>query len=142
MQKTEKQFIGVIAAEVNNFEQRQIMCGIIEKAQETGKRTVVFSNLYNPYEYDQSLALKNSVYELIFSQDLSGLILIEEAILNETLRGQIRALLERRQDIPVIVIGIFVPAIAFPNVTFINSSDEEDMAELDSKYIRSGAWIC
>ena len=130
MPDTEKKFIGVIAAEVNNIEQRQIMLGIIEKAQETGRRTVVFSNLYNPYEYDQSLALENSVYDLIFSQELCGLIMISESILNDTLRGQIRALLERRQDIPVIVIGIFVPALAFPNVTFINSSDAEDISDI------------
>lgn len=130
MQKTDKQFIGVIAAEVNNIEQRQIMLGIIEKAQELGRKTVVFSNLYNPYEYDQSLALENSVYDLIFSQDLRGLIMISESILNETLREQIRALIEQRTDIPVIVIGLFVPALAFPNVTFINSSDAVDMADI------------
>ncbi|MBR6418886.1 MAG: substrate-binding domain-containing protein [Oscillospiraceae bacterium] len=122
--------IGVVAAEVNSIEQREIMKGLIKRAQELGKKTVVFSNIYNPYEYDEALDLENSVYELIFSQELCGLILISESILNEKLREKIRAMLEQRQDIPVVIIGIYVPTLDFPNVRFINSSDEDDMEEI------------
>ena len=125
-----KGMIGVIAAEVNSIEQRQIMKGIIRRAQEIGRKVVVFSNLYNPYEYNNDLALENKIYELIFSQDLCGLVLIEESIINETLREIIRGMLEKRQDIPVCAIGIYVEEIAFPNVRFIDSDDARDIEEI------------
>ena len=131
-----KGMIGVIAAEVNSIEQRQIMKGIIRKAQEVGRKVVVFSNLYNSYEYNNDLALENRIYELMFSPDLCGLVLIEESIINETLREIIRGMLEKRQDIPVCAIGIYVEAIAFPNVHFIDSDDARDMEELTEHLIQ------
>ena len=73
---TEKCYIGVIAAEVNSIEQRQIMKGVIAEGQELRQRIVVFSNIYNSYEYDQSLDLENNIYELMFSQELCGLIMM------------------------------------------------------------------
>ena len=76
--ETKADIIGVIAAEVNSIEQRQIMKGIIQKAQEIGRKIVVFSNLYNPFEFNNDLALENKVYELMFSPELCGLILISK----------------------------------------------------------------
>lgn len=123
-------YIGVIAAEVNSIEQRQIMNGIIDQARTLGKRIVVMSNLYNPYEYDETLALENDIYGLMFSPTLSGLIMIAESFTNDTLREKMRAMLEQRQDIPVVVIGIYVPALDFPNVRFINADDALDLEDL------------
>ena len=123
---TEADIIGIIAAEVNSIEQRQIMKGIIQKAQEIGRKIVVFSNLYNPYEFNNDLALENKVYELMFSPQLCGLILIEESFVNETLREILRGMLEKRQDIPVVAIGVYIEALDFPNVQFINSDDMRD----------------
>ena len=112
----QKSIIGIIAAEVNSIEQRQIMKGVIEKAQMLGRKVVVFSNLYNPYEYNNDLMLENKIYELMFSQELCGLILIEESIINQTLRELLRGMLARRQDIPVCAIGIYIKELDFPNV--------------------------
>ena len=128
--------IGVIAAEVNSIEQRQIMKGIIGKAQEIGRKIVVFSNLYNPYEFNNDLALENKVYELMFSRQLCGLILIEESFVNETLREILRSMLEKRQDIPVVAIGVYLPELDFPNVQFINSDDKSD-AETIAEHLLS-----
>ncbi len=135
MEETEKKCIGVVAAEVNNIEQREIMKGIIAKAQEVGRKTIVFSNLFNAYEFDESLALENYVYNLTRSQQLSGIILIAESFMNDTVRAIIRNLLEQRQDIPVVVIGIFIPELAYPNVRFINASDFEDMSDITTHLI-------
>lgn len=130
MPNTEKQFIGVLAAEVNSIEQRQIVKGIGARAQQLGKKTIIFSNLYNPYDFDDALACENDIYQLIFSSALCGLILIEESFLNEKLRKIVCDLLRQRQDIPVIAIGIYVKALDFPNVHFINADDAEDMAQI------------
>jgi len=130
-----KGIIGVIAAEVNSIEQRQIMNGIIRKAQEIGRKVVVFSNLFNTYEYSNDLALENRIYELILSQDLCGLVLIEESIINSTLRDIIRSYLEKRQDIPVCAIGIHVDAFDLPNVHFIDSDDSRDIEEITTHLI-------
>ena len=100
MQNQEKQFIGVIAAEANSMEQRQIIKGVIEEAQACGEAVVVLSNVYNPYEYDYALRLENDIYKLIFSPQLRGLILIEESFINENIRQILRNLLHRRQDLP------------------------------------------
>lgn len=136
MTEKERSSIGVVAAEVNSIEQREIMKGLIRRAQEIGRRTVVFSNIYNPYDYDKALDLENSVYELMFSPSLSGLILIAESFLNETIRAKIKDLLSRRQDIPIVIIGLYVPSLDFPNVRFINSSDEDDMADITEHMLR------
>ena len=135
MSMTEKRFIGVIAAEVNSIEQRQIMKGVIAEGQALRQRIVVFSNIYNSYEYDQSLDLENNIYELMFSQELCGLIMIAESFTNEKLRDKVRDLLEKRQDIPVVVIGIYIPSLSFPNVRFINANDSLDMECITSHLI-------
>ena len=122
--------IGVVAAEVNSIEQRQIMQGIITKTQEIGKRIVIFSNLYNPYNFDESLALENYIYKLMHSPALCGIVLIAESFTNDRIREIVRAELAKRQDIPVVVIGIDIPALDFPNVTFINASDASDMGDI------------
>lgn len=127
MQNQEKQFIGVIAAEANSMEQRQIIKGVIEEAQACGEAVVVLSNVYNPYEYDYALRLENDIYKLIFSPQLRGLILIEESFINENIRQILRNLLHRRQDLPVVAIGIYIDELDFGNVSFLNTDDREDM---------------
>ena len=53
-----RQFIGIIAAEANSLEQRQIIKGIVAEAQGRNQTAVIFSNVYNPYEYDMRCGLK------------------------------------------------------------------------------------
>lgn len=125
-----KNIIGIIAAEVNSIEQRQIAKGIISRAQECGYKTVVLSNLYNPYEYSEALALENDVYQLMLSDQLCALILVEEFVISEKLRELICELLGKRTDIPVVILGIYIKELDRPNVCFIDTDDEADMAEI------------
>lgn len=132
---TENRFIGIIAAEINSIEQRQIMKGVIAEGQALKQRIVAFSNVYNSYEYDKSFDLENNIYEMIYSPELCGLIMIAESFTNEQLRDRVSRMLEKRQDIPVVVIGIYIPALAFPNVRFINANDSQDMEIITSHLI-------
>ncbi|MCQ2434765.1 MAG: substrate-binding domain-containing protein [Oscillospiraceae bacterium] len=129
LQKMRK-IIGVVAAEVNGIEQRQIMKGIITRAQAYDFHTVVLSNIYNPYEFDEQLALENEIYELALSPELCGIILIAESFVGKHVQKKVISFLQQRQDIPVIVIGIYIKEFAFPNVRFINASDDSDIEEV------------
>lgn len=125
-----RRIIGVVAAEVNSIEQREIMKGIITRAQAFDFHTVVLSNIYNPYEFDEQLALENEIYELALSPELSGIILISESFVGKHVQNKVISFLQQRQDIPVIVIGIYIKEFAFPNVRFINASDDSDIEEV------------
>ena len=120
--------ICVIAAEANNIEQRQLLKGIISSAQACGRKIVVLSNVFNPYESSEALAKENEIYQLMLSDQLCGLILIEESVINEDLRKLIRDLLFRRSDIPIIALGFYVKELDFPNVRFIDTDDSADIA--------------
>ncbi len=123
-------YIGIVAAEVNSIEQRQIMKGVISRAQELGRRIAVFSNVFNPYDYDEDLALENRIYELVRSPEIVGVILIAESFTNQHVQDIVRGYLLERSDIPIVVIGIHLPNLSFPNVHFINASDVDDMQEI------------
>ena len=90
MNSSQRKIIGVVAAEVNCIEQRQIMCGIIEQAKSEQVDIAVFSNVYNPYEYDEMLSCENQIYDLMQSDELSGLIVIAESFTNHQLKQKIK----------------------------------------------------
>lgn len=97
--------IGIITAQAADSEQRQLLCGIIEKAQQLGMNIIVFSNIYNSSEYFADVEVENRIYDLILSKQLDGLILLAESFLNPALQNDIMALIRNRSDIPVIVTG-------------------------------------
>lgn len=97
--------IGIITAQAVESEQRQLLCGIIEKSKQLGMNTIVLSNIYNSPEYFADVEIENRIYDLILSRQLDGLILIAESILNEKLQNDIMSLIRNRSDIPVIVTG-------------------------------------
>ncbi len=131
-----RKIIGVVSAEVNSIEQRQIMKGIITRAQAFDFHTVVLSNIYNPYEFDEQLDLENEIYELALSPELCGIILIAESFVGKHVRKKVMGFLQQRQDIPIIVIGMCIKEFAFPNVRFINASDDSDIEEVTGHLIR------
>ena len=61
--------------------------------------------------------------------------MIAESFTNEMLRDKVRGMLEKRQDIPVVIIGIYIPELAFPNVRFINANDSQDMESITTHLI-------
>ena len=86
MNKPKRPIICVVAAEANSIEQRQILYGIIEKAQEYGYDTAVLSNIYNPNVHINSLECENKIYDLILSDEISAIIMLSESFVNEDIR--------------------------------------------------------
>lgn len=129
MNKPKRPIICVVSAEANSIEQRQILYGIIEKAQEYGYDTAVLSNIYNPNISINSLECENKIYELVCSEQIAAVILISESFVNEQIRLAIaRSMLKK--DVPMIILGAQLEEFQDPKFTFINTSDEDDTEEI------------
>ncbi len=134
MSKPKRPILGVVAAEANNIEQRQILSGIIEQAQKYGYDTAVISNVYNPNVTEELFVCENRIYDLILSKEISALILISESFVNESLRQTLADnLLER--DVPTIIIGTYIKEFDVPGFRFINTSDSNDIEAVTSHLI-------
>lgn len=128
---------GVVAAQAADMEQRQILKGIIEQAQKFNVDIAVFSNIYNPNETDPSLYCENKIYDLILSQELDGIILISESIINTELQQKIKQNLELRNTVPIVVIGTPLIELKLSDLTFINTSDEDDIEDVTNHLIET-----
>lgn len=126
---------GVIAAQVADTEQKQLLKGIITQAHQLGADVAVISNIYNPNETNEALFGENEIYELIASPDLDGIILLTETIINEPLQQKILSLLRDRPSVPIIAVGAELPEFSLPEFTFINTSDKEDFETLTNHLI-------
>ncbi|MBR4626483.1 MAG: substrate-binding domain-containing protein [Ruminococcus sp.] len=134
MNKPKRPILAVISAEANSIEQKQILKGIIEQAQSIGYDTAVISNVFNPNVVDRSFFCENGIYELVFSDDISAIILISESFVNEALRSRIAGYLARK-NVPILVIGSPVVEFNIPGVRVINTSDENDIEEITDHLI-------
>ena len=121
--KKKRMIFGVVAAEANSIEQRQVIKGIARFNQCVGIDTIIFSNNYNPNIKEKELFCENRIYDLILSDELDGLIIISESFVNEDLRKVIADLLSRK-TIPIVVVGTYLAELDMPQCTFINTSDE------------------
>lgn len=129
MNKPKRPIICVVSAEANSIEQRQLLSGIIEKAQEYGYDTAVLSNIYNPNISVNSLESENRIYELVHSEQISAVILISESFVNEQIREAIaNSMLSK--DVPMIILGAHLEEFRDPKFTFLNTGDEDDSEEL------------
>ncbi|MBO4877812.1 MAG: substrate-binding domain-containing protein [Ruminococcus sp.] len=97
--------IGIITAQAADSEQRQLLCGIIDKAQNLGMNSIILSNIYNSSEYFADVEVENRIYDQILSKHLDGIILTGESFLNTDLQQRIYSLIKQRTDIPVIITG-------------------------------------
>jgi len=138
MEKPKRPVLGVIAAEANSIEQRQILRGIIEQAQAYGYNTAIISNIFNQHleKEDISLGCENRIYELINSDEFSAFIVIPEAFQEESLKRQIADLL-RNRDVPVICTGQYIEEFDLSPSCYINTSDENDIEEAVSHLIEA-----
>ncbi len=135
MGKKKRMIFGVISAESDNIEQRQILSGIIEQAQKFNIDTAVFSNIYNPNEPNAEVSCENMVYNLILSEETDALILIAESIVNDDLKQAIKDYLMKRRNVPVVIIGTYIPDFDLPGFRFINTSDENDIFDITNHLI-------
>lgn len=127
--------LGVMAAEANSIEQRQILEGIIGQAQQLGYDTAVFSNVFNPNVLYEALLCENNIYNYILSDDISAIILIAESFVNETLRQKIAELLKQRKRVPMIVVGTYQEVFDLPGARFINTNDKNDFVDITTHLI-------
>lgn len=128
--------IGVIGAEVSNSEQRHILKGIIKQAKVYNIDIAVFSNILNPNIPDDENNFENAIYDLAFSPELDGIIILSESFVLPELKQTIRDLLIKLSPLPMIAVG--TPAEEFEElgIRFINTSDEQDFFELTSYLLK------
>ena len=127
--------LGVMAAEANSIEQRQILEGIIGQAQQLGYDTAVFSNVFNPNVLYEELLCENHIYEYILSDDISAVILIAESFVNDALKRRIADLLSQKKRVPIIVVGTYQKIFDLPGARFINTNDKNDFVDITSHLI-------
>ena len=104
MPEKKRMILGVVAAEANNIEQRQILKGIIQEAQKLDIDTAVITNIYNPNVMDHELFCENQIYELILSPEIDAIIMISESFVNAELQQQLKNYLLQK-DVPVFLLG-------------------------------------
>ena len=135
--KRDTYLIGVIGAEVHNIEQRQILSGIISRAQQRNAQVVVLSNLHNPYKPENDSGTELRIYEMIRSQSFDALILLSESLIYPSLKEKVCDELRKRPDIPLLIVGSALPEFSAPQYTNINTSDENDLEAITDYMIGS-----
>ncbi|MBR2086555.1 MAG: substrate-binding domain-containing protein, partial [Oscillospiraceae bacterium] len=126
---------GVIAAQAADIEQREILSGIIAEAQAADIDIAVLSNIYNPIDTTPVLAAENGIYDLICSDEYDGFILISESIFNADVQHRIIENLAQKPDIPIVVAGNALPDFSLPQFHYINTSGENDLADMTAHLI-------
>lgn len=129
--------IAVVAAEVNSTEQRQILSGIVEQAQEYGMDTAVISNIFNPNTPggNDEIDHENFIYDMINSDSIDGLIFISESFVNAGLKERIKQLLIKRKELPIIAVGTRLSELSELDLRYINSDEERDIEDLTDHLI-------
>ena len=128
--KHENFLIGVVGAEVHNIEERRILSGIIARSQAYHAKVTVLSNRSNPDRTDKENETENRIFELIDSDSLDALILLSESFVNPFLREKVRRQINRRPDLPVLLIGTPLPEFSPAQFPYLNTSDEHDLEEI------------
>ena len=124
-----RKVFGVVAATVANIEQREILSGIYAQARAMDIDIVIMSNIYNPAETADVLKTENIIYELIGSDELDGIILISEAVINADVQRVITEQLERK-DVPILTLGVEMEGFTKPSYHYVNTCDENDLEDV------------
>lgn len=134
-EKKRRPIVGVITAGASFIEQRQILKGIVEQAQEHNFDTAVFSNIYNPNELNEKVFAENQIYTLAESQELDTIILIAESFVNEKLREMVIDCLQKQAHLPIVIIGTNDAALDMPEAEIINTNDARDIEKITDHLI-------
>jgi DNA-binding LacI/PurR family transcriptional regulator/AraC-like DNA-binding protein len=124
-----RKLFGVIAANAADTEQREILRGIIKKAQSMNIDIAVLSNIYNPAITDEIFKTENQIYTLIRSDEYDGIIILSESLFNPDVR---RLVLEELQnkDLPMVAVGTELQDFPLPALQYINTCDETDIEDI------------
>ncbi|WP_294483838.1 substrate-binding domain-containing protein [uncultured Ruminococcus sp.] len=124
MNTNKRPLIGVLTARASESEQRQLLKGILSKADELDMDIAVFSNVYNISEYYADVEVENKVYELVHSEQLDGVIVTYESLIypdmQKSICEHIKAL-----DIPVVMIDAKIEGF-----TCINTDVKSDLRDI------------
>ena len=99
-----KPIIAVITGTASGFTERELLQGIISENVKNGYSTAVFSAVYNIVQKNMYLECERRIYELVYSKNVSGVILFCESFVEERARHAI-ALMLKKLNIPLIGIG-------------------------------------
>ena len=135
--KKDQYLIGVVGAEVNSIEQRQILEGIVRRAQACCVKISVLSNIYNPLAPEQADCADNRIYDLIASPVFDALILLSESVVNPALSRRLYSLLAERTDIPVLLVGTEPEEFETGRFPCIGTSDADDFEAITDHLIGS-----
>lgn len=124
MDTGKRPLICVITARASQSEQRQLLKGILSKADELGIDIAVFSNVYNFVEYFADTEVENKIYELVHSERLDGVILTSESFIYPELRESIYDHI-KDLDIPIVITDAEVDGY-----TCINTDVKSDLRDI------------
>ncbi len=129
-----KSLIAVITGIASSFAEQELLRGIIVENQKNGYSTVVFSGIYNIVHEDAYLECEHRIYELVYSQDVSGVILFCESFVDERTRATIAALLQKL-PVPLIGIGSNLPEYGRLSFSRLDTNDVREVEELTDHLI-------
>ena len=135
MSKSNRYVFGVIASQLSDMEQSELLSGMLRQAQDQNIDLLILSNIYNPNEPSAQLEQENDIYQLIRSEVFDGFILISEAIINEILQKQILEHLSQKQQVPLIAVGTPQPGFVLEHFQYLNTSDAQDFAQITDHLI-------
>ncbi|MBP0974248.1 MAG: substrate-binding domain-containing protein [Oscillospiraceae bacterium] len=129
-----KPLIAIVTGIANGFAEQELLRGIIAENQKNGYSTVVFSNIYNIVQEDAYLECERRIYELVYSQDVSGVILFCESFVEERARRAVASMLQKA-TVPVIGIGSDLSEFAALSIPCLNTDDVQELEELTDHLI-------
>lgn len=121
--------IAVVTAQASENEQKQLLKGIISQAQNLDINIAVISNIYNTSQYNKEITLEDSIYDLINSIEIDGVIFTEESFYNIELKERVFRKISER-NIPVIITGDEIDG--FENV---NTNVKNDLYDITNHLI-------
>lgn len=136
MNRPDRLIFGVVAAQMSDMEQTEILQGAINQAKVYNIDIAVISNIYNPVESSDVLEKENDIYDLILSDKFDGFIFFSESVLNsETQKKIIDKFKKLEKNIPVIAVGTPQADFFLDNFIFVNTSDEHDFEKITDHLI-------
>lgn len=134
MGKAGKPIIAVVTALANGFAEKELLDGIISENTKNGYVTVVFTIIYNSAQRNSDIISEQKIYDFLCSEDISGIILLSESFVEESIRKKIASVLAKRCE-PIIGIGGQIPEFKELDYTLLNTDDTADIEELTSHLI-------
>ena len=134
MNYANKKIIAVITALANGYAEKELLRGIISENMKNGYATVVFSNIYNMVQKDEDIIAEQKIYDIVESDEISGIILLCESFVESGIRQKIASVLLNKN---VLIIGLGTRLEEFDclDYTLLNTSDKYDIEELTSHLI-------